>query len=82
MVLSDKYQNKKFAIYGMGLSGISAARMLKKKKAKILCWDDSSKVRKKIKKLNLPINKFWLNRNKNFIDYIQNSGYLYQMILF
>ena len=69
MVPLEKYQNRKIAVYGMGLSGCSTARTLKKLKAKIFCWDDSNKIRKKIKKFNYPINKFWLNNN-NLIDYI------------
>ena len=70
MFFPAKYQNKNIAIYGMGLSGCSAAKTLKKMKAKIYCWDDSSKIRKKIKFSNFPINKFWLIDNKNLIDYI------------
>ena len=63
MALLRKYQNKKIAIYGMGITGYSAARTFKKLKARVYCWDDSDKVRKKIKNLNLPIKKFWLNKN-------------------
>ena len=47
----------------MGLTGYSAAKTLKKLGAKILCWDDNEKIRKKIKNLNFPINKFWLKQN-------------------
>jgi len=68
MVTSKKYQNKKIAIYGMGLTGCSVAKTLKKLGAKIFCWDDNSEVRKKIKNLNFPLNKFWLSQN--FIDNI------------
>ena len=63
MLALQKYHNKKIAIYGMGLTGCSAAKILKKTKSKILCWDDSKKIRKKIKKLNFPIGKFWLKKN-------------------
>ena len=73
MVILQKYENKKIAIYGMGISGCSVARTFKTLKTQILCWDDNEKVRKKIKKLNFPINKFWLNSNKNLIDYIAVS---------
>ena len=52
----------------MGLTGCSVARTLKKLGAKIFCWDDDIKIRKKIKNLNFPINKFWLNQN--FVDNI------------
>ena len=64
----QKYQNKKVAIYGMGLTGCSALQTLKKLGAKVFCWDDNPQVRKKIKKLNFNLNKFWLN--KNLLDYI------------
>ena len=62
----QKYQNKNIAIYGLGITGISAARALKKLKARIFCWDDNKNTRKKVK--NLKINKFWLS--KNLIDNI------------
>ena len=63
MLSLKKYQNKRIAIYGMGVTGLSAAKMYKKLKAKIYCWDDSSEKRKKIKKLKLPLDKFWLSKN-------------------
>ena len=62
MVTSKKYENKKIAIYGMGITGCSAVRAFKKLKAKVFCWDDNEKIRKKIKNLNFPLNKFWLNQ--------------------
>tara|TARA_Y100000590_G_scaffold465011_1_gene635979 strand:- start:398 stop:1711 length:1314 start_codon:yes stop_codon:yes gene_type:complete len=68
MASLQKYQNKKIAIYGMGISGYSAAKKLQGAKAKLFCWDDNYKIRKKIKKLNLPISKFW--KKNNTIDYI------------
>ena len=58
----QKYQDKKIAIYGMGITGCSAARTLKKLKAKVYCWDDDAKIRKKIKGLNFKIEKFWLSQ--------------------
>ena len=60
MLALQKYQNKKIAIYGMGLTGCSAAQIFKKLKSKISCWDDSKKIRNKLKKLNFPIRKFWI----------------------
>ena len=68
MFALQKYQNKKIAIYGMGLTGISAATVLKKLGAKVFCWDDNTKRRSKIKKLNFPLNKFW--KSQNYIDKI------------
>ena len=70
MVFLKKYQNRKIAIYGMGLSGFSAARKLKKAKAEILCWDDNQNIRKKIKNYNFVVDKFWAKKNKDLIDYI------------
>ena len=60
MVALQKYQNKKVAIYGMGITGLSAAKTFKKLRAKIYCWDDSKERRNEIKKLKIPVNKFWL----------------------
>ena len=68
MINLRKYQNKKIAIYGMGLTGCSAARTLKKLGAEVFCWDDNVKIRKKIKNFNFTLNKFWLN--KNLVDNI------------
>ena len=70
MFILQKYKDKKFAIYGMGKSGCSVASELRKIKAKIYCWDDNKKTRNKIKLLNFPINKFWINNNRSLIDYI------------
>ena len=62
MVSLQKYQNKKIAIYGMGITGCSAARTFKRLKAEIFCWDDNKKIREKIKNLKFPLKKFWLNQ--------------------
>jgi len=63
MVYLKKYHNKKIAIYGMGITGSSAAFTFKKIGAKVYCWDDNEKKRKKIKKLNFNLDKFWLRNN-------------------
>jgi len=68
MVTLQKYQNKKIAIYGMGLTGCSAARAFRKLRAQVFCWDDDIKVRKKIENSNFLFSKFWLS--KNFVDNI------------
>tara|TARA_Y100000590_G_scaffold229821_1_gene259187 strand:- start:3684 stop:5006 length:1323 start_codon:yes stop_codon:yes gene_type:complete len=68
MLDSQKYLNKKIAIYGMGLTGCSAAKSFKKLKANVICWDDNPKIRKKAKRLNLSISKFW--KNEKIIDFI------------
>ena len=48
MVTLKKYQNKKIAIYGMGLTGFSTAHSFKKSKAKV----DQNFINKKIKDRN------------------------------
>jgi UDP-N-acetylmuramoylalanine--D-glutamate ligase len=63
MVVLKKFQNKNIAIYGMGVTGCSVATLFKKSKANIFCWDDNKKIRKKIKNLNFPFKKFWLNED-------------------
>ena len=69
MFESGKYQKKKIAIYGMGITGLSAAKALKKLNSDIYCWDDNIKIRKKIKKLKFNISKFWLNK-RSLVDNI------------
>ena len=79
MIALQKYHNKKIAIYGMGITGFSAAKALQKLGAKVFCWDDNLKIRKKVKNIKIPISKFWLKKNSvnNIvispgIDIIQN----------
>jgi len=62
MLSLNKYQNKKIAIYGMGLTGFSTAKTLKRLKANIYCWDDNKKIRQKTKKLDFKVDKFWLRK--------------------
>ncbi len=62
MVLIKKYKNKEIAIYGMGITGCSAAKTFKKMGAKVFCWDDNKKVRQKAKKLKYTVEKFWLKK--------------------
>ena len=45
MLASKKYNNKKVAIYGMGLTGCSTAKKFKQLKANVTCWDDSKKIK-------------------------------------
>jgi len=68
MVNLQKYQDKKIAIYGMGMTGLSVAKILKRLNAKIYCWDDNKTVRKETKNLNFKLNKFW--KNKKSVDAI------------
>ena len=66
MLPLQKYRNKKIAIYGMGMTGFSVAKTLRKLGIKIFCWDDSAKIRRKIKNQNFSVGKFWIK--KNWID--------------
>ena len=68
MLALQKYQNKRIAVYGMGITGCSAAKELKKQKAKVFCWDDDKKTRSVLKKTGFILDKFWLK--KNFVDII------------
>ena len=56
-----QYQNKTIAIYGMGKTGLSSAKILKKLNTRILCWDDNKILREKSKK-KYKISKFWLSK--------------------
>ena len=60
MFALKKYKNKKIAIYGLGMTGISTAKAFKNLKAKVYCWDDNKKIRENIK--GFEINKFWLKK--------------------
>ena len=53
MVALKKYKNKKIAVYGIGKTGLSVIKILKKLKIKFVCWDDDKYKKKKIKKFNL-----------------------------
>ena len=65
-------KNKSFFIFGLGVSGLSAALFLKKQSQSIFCWDDDLKKRIKAtqKKLNID-NYNTVNFKK--VDYIITS---------
>ena len=66
MIALNQCQNKKFLVFGLGLSGTSTINALSKFGAKIECWDDNLELRKKAK------SKFILNSNwfDNYYDFI------------
>ena len=67
-MINNKIIGKKFAIYGLGLTGISTLKYLKRLKVKkVSIWDDNYQIRKKFK-IKSNKKKFLLNLNK--IDYI------------
>ena len=48
MKIYNKINQKSFLIYGLGKTGISSLRFLKKQKVKkIICWDDNKSLRRK-----------------------------------
>ena len=61
--------HKNILILGLGLSGLSLAKILKNKVRNLYCWDDSISVRKKITKTGLPIKSI---ENLDFrkLDYL------------
>jgi UDP-N-acetylmuramoylalanine--D-glutamate ligase len=65
-------KKKIFFIYGLGISGLSAALFLKKESFSIFCWDDNSKkrVNAKQKKLNI---KNYNSLDFSKIDYVITS---------
>ena len=63
---------KSFFIFGLGISGLSAALFLKKQSQSIFCWDDDLKKRIKAKQKNLNINNFNSVDFKK-IDYVITS---------
>ena len=48
--LKFKFNNKKIFIYGLARSGLATLKFFKKRKNKIICWDDDITVRKNIEK--------------------------------
>ena len=65
-------KKKIFFIYGLGISGLSAALFLKKESYSIFCWDDNSKKRTNAKQKKLNIKNF---NSVDFskIDYVITS---------
>ena len=69
MITSKYFLNKTFLILGMGITGQSLAKSLKKSGGRVLYWDDNDLVRKKI------INQQYVQYkdssfNKEKIDFI------------
>ena len=65
MLKLQKYQNKKVAVYGMGITGLSAARTLKKLGAKVICWDDNKRIRNKFNPNGCYSNDYDHHRTRN-----------------
>jgi UDP-N-acetylmuramoylalanine--D-glutamate ligase len=68
MISLKKLKKKNFAIYGLGLTGLSVINLLKKNKIKnFYAWDDKIEKRKK---LNLKISAAQYSQSLNKVDYI------------
>lgn len=68
MSLSKTLSSKSFAVYGLGITGISVINFLKKKKIKKLyAWDDIKKKRNEFNS-NISLKNFF--NIINFVDYI------------
>ena len=66
MLSLDQCSQKKFLVFGLGISGSATLLQLKKNKANIECWDDNSKLRKKFKN-RYRVNKSWFSNVYDFI---------------
>ncbi len=66
MLSLEQCSQKKFLVFGLGISGNATLSQLKKSKANIECWDDNKKLREKFKK-NYRVNKNWFNCSYDFI---------------
>lgn len=66
MLSLEQCSQKKFLVFGLGISGKATLSQLKKNKAFIECWDDNKKLREKFRE-NYRVNKNWFNCNYDFI---------------
>ena len=64
-----KQINSEIFILGMGVSGISLAKYLMKKKIPVTCWDDNPELRKVTNSLKIKINSITTETFKN-CDYL------------
>ena len=49
MLSLEQCSQKKFLVFGLGISGDATLSQLKKNNANIECWDDNRKLREKFK---------------------------------
>lgn len=55
MIKLNCYNNKRFALFGLGDSGVAAAKALQAGGAYVVCWDDNELSRLKAAKANVPL---------------------------
>ena len=66
MLSLEQCSQKKFLVFGLGISGNATLSQLKKNKANIECWDDNKRLREKFKK-KYRVNKNWFDCSYDFI---------------
>ena len=66
MLSLEECIQKKFLVFGLGISGNATLSQLKKNKAIVECWDDNWKLREKIDK-KYKVNKNWYKSDYDFI---------------
>ncbi|GDX37736.1 hypothetical protein LBMAG19_8820 [Candidatus Pelagibacterales bacterium] len=66
MLSLEQCSQKKFLVFGLGISGNATLSQLKKNKANIECWDDSKQLREKFKN-RYRVNKDWFKSRYDFI---------------
>jgi len=66
MLSLEQCIQKKFLVFGLGISGNATLSQLKKNKANIECWDDSKQLREKFKN-RYRVNKDWFKSSYDFI---------------
>ena len=66
MLSLEQCSQKKFLVFGLGISGNATLSQLKKNKANIECWDDSKQLREKFKN-RYRVNKDWFKSSYDFI---------------
>ena len=72
MKIYNKINQKSFLIYGLGKTGISSLKFLKKQKVKkIICWDDNKSLRRKFNIKDKFIDS--IKREINSVDFIVMS---------
>ncbi len=66
MLSLEQCSQKKFLVFGLGISGNATLSQLKKNKANIECWDDSKQLSEKFKN-RYRVNKDWFKSSYDFI---------------
>ena len=56
MIPITEYAGKDVAVYGLGRTGLAAARALKAGKARVHAWDDSEDTRAKAEAAGIPLS--------------------------